>query len=146
MKVEKVYDLNIEHPVPDWLKNHPHMHYKSLAEYKGRSNVIYAARQFFTDDENSLNVNGSALFKFHEDLILTKKGQANRTRWELPHFFHPETGVQVSYNPSARWEKAGEKAELRSASRGQEFVVMSDPVGRINRWCVDIVKGYDAFE
>jgi hypothetical protein len=74
LEVDEVF--NLEDPkvqVPDYLHYHPHV--VNRANY-GRRNRIYTGIK-------------AGLFKFHNDLILTRSGQT-RSRWELPVFFENE--------------------------------------------------------
>ncbi len=143
LQVKKVYDLFNGESVPKWLESHPHIKYKSLDAYKNKSNSIYVADPFFTYNDKRLQKNGSALFCFNDDLILTQKGHQNRTEWELPGIFHPDNGVRMSYNPNKKnWGLPNGKTTLRSASKGQEFVVKTDPNGQIEQWCYELILNH----
>lgn len=146
LQVKKMYDLLKDEPIPSWLEGHPHVKYKSLEAYKVKSNAIYTADQFFCHNGQKIEKNGSALFTFSEDLILTQKGQDKRTRWELPSIFHPDNGVELSYNPTKNWGKENGKATLKSAYKGQEFVVKADPDGKVEEWCYWLIMNHTITE
>jgi|WetSurMetagenome_2_1015567.scaffolds.fasta_scaffold09331_5 hypothetical protein len=138
LQIDNVYDPHST-DIPTWLKGHPHVMQKDLHGYSNVSNVIYSATDFFHYKGVRTEKQGSALFTFSEDLILTQKGQKNRTEWELPGIFHPNNGVTLSYNPLKYWEPLSGNARLKSASKGQEFIVKDDPGGKIEDWCVDLI-------
>jgi len=143
MQVEKIYDLKLKVSIPEWLKGHPHVKYESLDFYNKKSNFIYTAGQYFKYQDQRTEKKGSALFDFSEDLILTRNDQGNRSYWELPGIFHPEKGVELSYNPEKNWGKlTNGKAFIRTARKGQEFVVKTDPNREVERWCIDLILGH----
>jgi hypothetical protein len=89
-----------------------------------------------------MNIKGAGDFIFNENLILTQKGQTKRTIWELPLSFHPNEGVEMSYNPIGRWKMENDKPILTSAGRGQEFIFKKDPHGEIIKWATNLIKSY----
>jgi hypothetical protein len=141
LQVDKVIDPN-GNDVPPWLADHPHVKLKDSAPYRYKSNVVYTSTDFFFYKNQRVDKKGSILFTFSDDLILTRKGQQNRTIWELPSLFHPDNGVQLSYNPANNWDKMLDKAVLRSARRGQEFVVKADPEGKVEQWCYELITSH----
>jgi len=90
--------------------------------------------------KDPFNKNGAICFTFRQDLILTQPGQQNRTIWELPSFLHPDNGVSLSYNPKERWSFNGDKAVLKAAGRGQEFIFTADPNEAVENWCINLIK------
>ena len=141
LQVDDIVDPQIN-DVPSWLVDHPHVQDKDTEIYRGKNNVVYTSTDSFYYKSKRINRKGSSLFTFSDELILTQKGQKRRTQWELPSIFHPENGVQLSYNPAKNWEKPNGKALFKSASKGQEFVVKTDPDGNIEQWCVDLIKNH----
>lgn len=66
---------------------------------------------------------GGTVNGFHRGLQLTQSG-ASRSVWSLPAAFHPShTAAPMSGNALSSWSLEGERAILRSARIGQEFVV-----------------------
>jgi hypothetical protein len=137
LQIDQIYKPNTG-LAPEWLNDHPHVAFKHEDEFKNDNNTVYTAAELFTYKEH-FNKNGSVSFVFSDDLILTKKGQPNRTVWELPQEFHPDNGISLSYNGLNRWSKENSKAILKSASRGQEFV-FNDPGNVVEDWCIDLIK------
>lgn len=65
------------------------------------------------------------VFSYDEKLLLSKPGQPNRRLWTLPAFF-AEKGIAVSWQGKNFPVPAEDHAELSSACRGQEFVVIAE--------------------
>lgn len=139
LQINEIYKPNKE-KTPAWLEYHPHVKYKKEIKFKNINNTIYVATELFNYPQH-FNKNGSASFVFKEDLILTKKGQPNRTLWELPVELHPRSGVKLSYNPAHKWDIKDNKAILESVSQGQEFV-FCDVEANVEKWCIDLIKNH----
>jgi len=137
LQINEIYKPN-KQKTPEWLDYHPHVKFKAESEFNNDNNTIYTASELFNYPKH-FNKNGSISFVFSEDLILTKKGQRNRTLWELPIELHPNSGVQLSYNSSDKWDVENNKAILKSASKGQEFV-FADVEANVEKWCINIIK------
>ncbi|MEI6138555.1 MAG: hypothetical protein WCP85_04800 [Mariniphaga sp.] len=137
LQINEVFKPNIE-KVPSWLDYHPHVKFKNEPEFNNPNNTIYVAKELF-DCQDQLNKKGSILFTFNENLILTKKGQNNRTLWELPINFHPDKGVRLSYNPTHKWTASEGRCFLKSAFKGQEFV-FNDVDEIVEKWCIQLIK------
>lgn len=141
LQVDEIIDPNGKN-LPAWLANHPHVKFKGTTEFKNKSNVVYTSAQLFKYKNQQVEKNGSALFNFNENLILTRKGEDKRTHWELPSIFHPENGVELSYNTAINWGHGNGKALLNSADKGQEFIVKADPDGKIAEWCNKLIRSH----
>jgi hypothetical protein len=137
LQINEIYKPNTS-KTPNWLDYHPHVKFKEEKEFKNDNNTIYVSSDLFNYPRH-FNKNGSISFVFNKNLILTKKGQPNRTLWELPLEFHPNNGVQLTYHPLKRWSIENKKSLLKSVSRGQEFV-FKDVEGIVEKWCIDLIK------
>lgn len=104
--------------IPKWLAGHPHLEAKRV---KSDLNSIYTA-------SDSLNIirseSGSGMFKFHDELILTKPGHT-RSWWELPKDIFSKVPITYHQNP---WKEKG----FKCAGRGQEFVMPLN--SEIKKW------------
>jgi len=123
---------------PSWMNYHPHM----VSGTRGRNNTIYVARERLTLDGVSLDLPGAGTFsKFDEHLRLTKLGR-NRSIWTLPAWFAPEPPrPPLGYHGDAeRWRADGERVELRSAARGQEFVLDTASYPEAISWAADLLQ------
>jgi hypothetical protein len=101
-----------------WPYEHPHFQYGYTHRPDGRRRVngVYLARPQLTLPGHSSTIPGFGTFKFHDALVLTKKGHS-RSRWALPEFFR---GIEVSYHGGSKY---GWKVDhFQSAYKGQEFV------------------------
>lgn len=137
LQIHDIFKPNMT-KIPEWINYHPHAKFKNTAEFDNKNNTIYVSGTSFNHTEN-FQKNSSMSFLFSEDLILTKRGQPNRTLWELPLNFHPINGIKLSYNPIDRWSIENNKAILKSAAKGQEFV-FNDIGNTIEKWCLDLIK------
>ncbi len=136
-EVLKVDDLR-DSDIP-WARYHPHFAYEPDA-----TNTLYLAADSLSVGEHS-NINTGAGFfpRISSDLVLTKPGSANQTLWRLPSWFYPSDGIsKLSYNPSMnRWSLDGSYCYLKSAARGQEFVVDATGLNDAQAWVVSLLSG-----
>ena len=99
---------------------HPHLH----GDF-GPNNTLYISRATLDLGAGSSGVPGGGLWgTLRDDLVLTAPGE-NRTIWQLPRWFMPLEGrAPLSYHESqSRWHQNEASCILRSAARGQEFVL-----------------------
>lgn len=85
LEVDEVFDIKKGDSLPSWAMYH--QHYRNKENYEAKRNVIYMATKSFTTSSDKL---GYGVFKYNEDLVLTKKGSKNRSLWELPSCFQNE--------------------------------------------------------
>jgi hypothetical protein len=85
LEVGEVFDIKKGEVPPSWAKYH--QHYRNKEEYETKRNVIYMATESFTTLPDKL---GYGVFKYNDELILTKKSSNKRSIWELPSFFQNE--------------------------------------------------------
>lgn len=105
---------------------HPH----SLEGYKDDFNTLYIASSDLKINNEIQNKPGHGVFKFSEDLVLTKEGMS-RSKWKIYDWmktteisFHSKESIKENY--------------FQSAKRGQEFVIQED-VNAIN-WLKALLK------
>ncbi|MCC6684442.1 MAG: hypothetical protein IT247_05165, partial [Bacteroidia bacterium] len=134
-----IYKPNTE-PTPAWLSKHAHVENKGKGYFEKSNNTVYVSKDLLLYKKEQFIKNGAIGFAFNDNLILTQSGNRNRTVWELPKIFHPDNGVELSYNPKHNWTIENDKAVLKSAGRGQEFVFKADPKGQVEKWCIDLIK------
>lgn len=113
-----------------WLASQPHWNFE---KYKDTgNNCIYIAREKCSFDEN---IKGYGMFKFNENLILTKKGKTI-SKWNLPK---PLRHLNISYH-----DKSSHKLTyFQSAMRGQEFVIEESK--KAEKWAENLIKKYGEF-
>lgn len=140
LEVEKLINPKERETVPKWLENHPH--YSESDYYGQKKNVIYVAKEQFSHSTSGNTKRGYGIFSFHEELILTQKGQDKKSIWDLDPFFYPSNGIELSYHPLKKWKMEKNRAILFSAYPGQEFVVKVDPEGKVENWARNLVLKY----
>ena len=128
LQIDKIIYPNKD-VIPKWLQNHPHA--KSLRRLNNNSNCIYIAKEKCTFNEN---IKGYGMFKYDEELDLSKKG-LTRTCWDLPPIFK---NVNITYHNKDSWKEG----YFKSACRGQEFVVDEDI--EIENWAISLIEKYSA--
>jgi hypothetical protein len=107
--------------IPPWAREHPHC----KRQCYGSPDSIYLSNRELRLPGIALNKPGAGVFRrFAPGLCLTAPGRS-RSIWQLPSWFDPDSRAShLSYhgNP-VRWNREGESVFLRSAGRGQEFVL-----------------------
>lgn len=105
---------------PAWAMSHPHC----TSSWRTSNTLYLASDRLRIADYPSVLPGAGYLPECHEDLCLTAPGRL-RSQWRLPHWFYPSGDKPpLSYHADpARWDWAGDHAYLRSATRGQEFVL-----------------------
>ena len=64
---------------------------------------------------------------------------ANSTLWELPAWFFPESKPALTYHGKMdRWQRKEENVLLKSASRGQEFILQTEHYPEAKSWLNEI--------
>jgi hypothetical protein len=126
LQIGEILKVNTEKQIPNWLKNHPHGNDKKRREKS--NNTIYIARDNLTWDKSKP---GAGIFKFQEDLVLTKTG-FSRSKWELPLFFK---GKKISRHSEKSWNKEG---YFKSVDIGQEFVIEDNM--EVENWAKQIIN------
>lgn len=105
---------------PVWTVGHPH-----CVGGRGARNTLYVATERLTLDGQVTALPGAGYFPcYQDDRCLTTPGRL-RTHWRLPRWFYPmEDKPLLSYHTDrTRWSCDDDYAYLRSAMRGQEFVL-----------------------
>lgn len=122
-----------------WIADHPHVagkHYDNDA-----SNTLYvaAARSRWLDEGSAQG--GGRFPCYHDDLRLTVPG-SNRSRWSLPHWFMAEANdPTLSYHTNAkRWARDGDRVQLQSVGRGQEFVMDLAQIPESEPWLSELIR------
>lgn len=122
-----------------WISDHPHV--ATPSHYTDLRNTLYlgTARSRFTAE----SAFGGGLFpRFQQALSLTAPGQS-RSVWSLPGWFMPDGKPPLSYHPRAdRWQYDGERVRLRSAAKGQEFVLDSAYYPEADAWVSDLISNH----
>ena len=103
-----------------WVAGHPHWRARHLNRYR-RNNTMYLARERST---LLPGLPGGGVFTGYQPLLRLSRPGSTRSVWRLPIGLHPDpTRVPLTGQSQNAWSMEGDTAVLRSAGRGQEFVV-----------------------
>ena len=111
---------------------HPHFEFR-----KQLNNTAYVATDKLSFNSN---ITGAGVFKFDERLVLSCDPKY-RTTWKLPKFFHPDYGTQMtSHLKEFRWSLEDDCCRLKSAPRGQEFIITGN--SDVETWAKNIILSH----
>lgn len=118
-----------------WAGHHPHLHRETDS-----GNTLYVATERL-DLPGVRGVPAAGAFERAEDRHrLTARGESP-SMWRLPRAFLPRGRTAPTYHAkSARWRDEGETVLLRSASRGQEFVLELDDYPDVLAWAASVLR------
>lgn len=135
LETDKVLDAGNGESVA-WAPEFPHFSDK----YAGTNCAVYVARRTLSADES---LPGHGVFRFSDDLRLTRPGSKGLTGWSLPECFHPASGASLSYHGSTeRWQQPIDgRVEVQAVARGQEFVASGNDA--IGEWALDLIRSAD---
>lgn len=119
----------VERYQADWARYHPHYY----GRYSGENCLYIAADQMHWP---GVSAPPAGVFEhFDTRRVLTAPG-ATRSQWRLPAWLHPAgRGSCLSYHADlTRWLARDDSVLLRSAARGQEFVLDVDHYPEAIEW------------
>lgn len=119
-RIDELSDSDLQ-----WARYHPHFH-----GVPDGGNTLYVASDTLQLEGQSTGLPGAGVFDRLEDRFrLTAPDAVSTTQWQLPGCFYPTSAdTAMSFHGNmARWSLDGDRCYLKSASRGQEFVL--DTVG-----------------
>lgn len=120
-----------------WAEYHPHfcLHAKT-------NNVVYLAGRRLHVDGAEAPLPGAGVFHHYSPTRQLTARHANRpSLWELPGWFHPghERPPLTYHADMQRWNRQGERTELRAAARGQEFVLDCQEYPEAAEWARGLI-------
>ncbi len=124
-----------------WLGYHPHLQGLFQGQCRG-SNVVYLGRKQLTLNAHTTSLPGSGVFRCPDpELQLSDSHSYRPSDWRLPRWLYPDRRKPLSYHLNAdRWRLDGEHCYLRSAARGQEFVLDGDDYPEAEAWFRELVQ------
>ena len=131
-RIDELSDSDLQ-----WARYHPHFH----GQPDG-GNTLYVASDALQLGGRSTGLLGAGVFGGLEDrLRLTAPDAASTTQWRLPRCFYPDSAdTAMSFHGNlARWSRDGDDCTLRSASRGQEFVLDTIEYPGVVSWLREIL-------
>lgn len=142
LQVAEVLQLGNSRPHGyEWAEYHPHFNRGA-----DPNNVVYLARRHLLIEELVQNLPGAGIFpRFSFSRQLTAPHAENVSTWELPGWFHPgEYRTPLTYHgDTQRWQKRADRTVLKSAARGQEFVLDCDEYPEAVQWACDLIRSND---
>ncbi|MEE4303511.1 MAG: hypothetical protein V2J19_05095 [Wenzhouxiangella sp.] len=116
-----------------WAERHPHLHHDPVP-----GNVLYVGRRRLALTKGtSGELPGSGVFPRYSRLLqLSDRGACRPSDWRLPAWMYPQPGREaLSYHRlAARWSREDGVTRLRSAARGQEFVLSAGQYPQAAAW------------
>lgn len=121
-----------------WIAAHPHV--AKPDHYHSALNNLYVAGTA-SRYVNRASFGAGQFPQFKDALRLTAAG-GTRTLWRLPGWFLPNsTRPPLSYHPAgSRWVHDDQGVLLRSAAKGQEFVLDADHYPEAEPWLRNLLK------
>lgn len=126
-----------ERPKPlEAFADHPHLSGRDRS-----SNTLYLASDRFRF--RGIDMAGAGTFpRVSDSRILTDRTQGLRSQWLLPPWMHPTNGAKLSYHGDpSRWQLSEVGSRLKSAAKGQEFVLSSVNSVLLGDWLSDLFEG-----
>ena len=121
----------------DWVRYHPHFN-----RPEDKSNTLYISNRYLHIPGISTGtILGAGVFeRFSEQRLLTTPEAPSPTLWELPAWFFPcESRLALTYHGKMdRWQRKEENVLLKSASRGQEFILQIEHYPEAKSWLNEI--------
>lgn len=123
-----------------WMADHPHFAFPVGTP----NNTLYAAaaRLELPGKQQACDVPAAGVFEeYASERQLTAPGAPGVSVWKLPAWFLPCGRPALSYHEDpARWSIRDGSAFLRSAARGQEFVLNADQYPEAVEWAGALVR------
>jgi len=115
-----------------WALRHPHFRREA-----DPINVLYIGADHLDLPGLTPSIPGAGLFNhFRPELQLTDPESRLPSHWLLPQWFHPEgrRSALTYHSDASRWHRSANGVALRSAARGQEFVLNCDDYPESIEW------------
>ncbi|MFJ8090722.1 hypothetical protein ACIQ7N_21320 [Lysinibacillus sp. NPDC095746] len=138
LEVDEVFDIKNGEVLPSWANYH--QHFRNREEYGTKRNVIYMATESFTASSEKL---GYGVFKYNEDLVLTKQGSKKRSLWELPSCFQEEK--QKFKCGLSEWNVNNDGCvETQPLGQVQEIYVSDNP--KVVAWAEKLISNCSVYK
>lgn len=121
-----------------WIADHPHV--ASPAHYDSPLNQIYVAP--LASRFVLAAAFGAGRFPQYKDALRLSMPGQSRTVWRLPAWFMPKDGrPPLTYHPiGPRWSRDEQGVVLKSAAKGQEFVLDGEHYPEAGPWLERILR------
>lgn len=115
-----------------WARYHPHFHGQADG-----GNTLYVATDTLQLEGVPTGLPGAGVFETQKDQFrLTAPNAGSTTQWRLPGCFFPDTAdtAMTFHGNPERWSRDGDYCYLKSAARGQEFVLDTSRYPDVVSW------------
>lgn len=141
LQVGEVISLSVDTP-PTWASGHPHVTVPDRTH-----NTLYVAADHLSLGGTRLAAPGAGVFqKFRSELCLTMTDQHKRSCWDLPGWMLPADGKPTLgyHGDKSRWTRSGDRVQLDSVPRAQEFVLDVGQQPKAMTWIRELIHGRTA--
>ena len=118
----------------NWARYHPH--------FRSHDGTAYISSQKLELGHQRHGIRGGGYFTRYDDCLrLSEPDQPNRRLWRLPRWFYPRDGCfPITYHPDkASFHRQGRYCYVKSAARGQEFVLDTSEYQEATSWARRVV-------
>jgi len=123
----------------DWAMYHPHCYWDP-----DKNNFLYISSSDLSLGRVVIeDIGGAGTFpRFSATRQLTAPSASNPSLWKLPEWFFPRKGRRplTYHSDMGRWRTTGDGTELRTAGRGQEFILDCDEYPETFSWLSQLIK------
>ena len=143
LQVGSIYRLDRGDEPPSWACEHPHVRNADLYRSARSHNTLYVASERLKLPGVAGRLPGGGVFSgYAPGLRLTAPCSSTRSLWRLPTCFEPRPGAPpLSYHAGPkRWSRDGDAVLLRTAGRGQEFVLDCDSYPGVYDWLAGVFR------
>ena len=139
LQVDEIFEVGPELAEKfSWMRYHPHFQH---AEEK--NNVIYTAKPILQVPGGETRPGSGVFGRIKPFLVLSCASRdSGASFWELPGWCYPRKGLYplTYHNKMERWQRRGATTLLRTAPRGQEFVLDAEQYPEAVGWVLSLLK------
>lgn len=128
--------------VPESLRDHPHV--VRASRFGGQRNTIYVASDRLQLMEGRSACAGAGRFDRWTDALGLSAIGMIRSVWDVPPWLDPRPGrTALSYHGNLdRWTRQGDRLQLRTVAKGQEFVLECDEYPEAASWATTLIESH----
>jgi hypothetical protein len=139
LQIEQILAIRPDVEIPEWAAYHPHC----ARGFSSQSNTLYVAGRDLVLGGRTYTDQGFGTFsRFEQKYCLTCPNQSKRSIWKLPRWFYPftESRTPLTYHgDTERWQLLEDSVLLRTAGRGQEFIIDCAEYPEAVSWARNII-------
>lgn len=144
LQIERRIPVAQGEDIPSWATYHPHSRRSQVGLPYSTLDSLYIATEHLHLPGASPTLPGAGVFRhYHPALCLTHTDPfTSRRLWQLPSWMYPAQGkTPLTYHPSnTLWQRATDGSTLlRTAGRGQEFVLNCDEYPQALEWAAQLL-------